>query len=57
MKPEQKKEQQLSEEDLQQTAGGEIPRLEGEISANELDKVSGGATTKRPFKVSVVETE
>jgi hypothetical protein len=55
MKPEPKK-QQLSEEDLQQTAGGKIP-LEGELSANELDKVSGGATTKRPFKVSVVETE
>ena len=55
MKPEEKKEQ-LSEEDLQQTAGGTVP-FEGELSANELDKVSGGITIKRPTKVSVVETE
>jgi hypothetical protein len=44
MKPEEKKEQQqLSEEDLQQTADGKIPRLEGELSENDLHKVSGGA--------------
>jgi hypothetical protein len=57
MKPEQKKAQQLTEEDLKQTAGGKIPRPEGELPANELDNVSGGITIKRPTKVSVVETE
>jgi hypothetical protein len=55
MKPEEKKEQQLSEEDLQQTAGGKIPRLEGELSANDLHKVSGGVK-KPPTKV-IEETE
>lgn len=49
MKPDHKKEQQLSEEGLQQTAGSKIPRLEGELSANDLHKVSGGAK-KGPVK-------
>jgi hypothetical protein len=55
MEPEEKKEQQLSEEDLQQTAGGDIPRREGELSSNDLTKISGGIK-KGPTKV-IEETE
>ena len=50
MKPEPKKEQQLSEEDLKQTAGGKIPKLEGELSTDDLIRVSGGAAKKSVAK-------
>jgi hypothetical protein len=50
MKPELKKEQELSEQDLKQTAGGKIPS-QGELSTEDLTKVSGGATKKGPAKV------
>jgi hypothetical protein len=57
MKPEQKKEQELSPEDLQQTSGGIHPivRADTELSTTELHKVSGGAK-KAPAKI-IDETE
>jgi len=53
MKPEQKKEQRLSDEDLKQTAGGQkIPHSPlRELSKNDLEEVSGGAVKKGPPKV------
>ncbi len=52
MKPEEKKEQELSSEDLEQTTGGLKPivRLGGELSTADLDNVSGGAVKKQPPK-------
>lgn len=48
MKPEPKKEQELSEQELKQTAGGWL-RIEGELSTDDLSKVSGGK--KAPTKL------
>jgi hypothetical protein len=46
MKPEPKKEQEPSEEDLKRTADGKIPGLEGELSRDDLTKVNGGVVNK-----------
>jgi hypothetical protein len=53
MKPEPKKEQELSEEELKQPAGGWL-RIEGELAKDDLSKVSGGMA-KNPIKIEETE--